>query len=337
MHSRYEGVPILTPTESYVTRYQPAVDSADKQLSIIWFANELGVEKDEHDVRVKMTDGERHGLTYVLRIFTKYETLLGGDEFWGGKVKQMFPRPDIHRMASVFSCIELAVHGPFYDLINKTLGLSSDEFYESWKEDDRLVDRVNYIKRYAESDDPLEFTAAFAFMEGAVLFSNFAYMKAANSGGYNLISHITSGIDASAKDENYHGMASAWLFNQTISELKEMGRYDPTFADEVEEKVFSIARAVYEHEILIAQGIFEKGDIRFITYDEMVHFIKNRIDAVLGYLGFDALFGIEQGKIAGWFYSALNTYKYSDFFANQQIQYVRNWNKGKLTFKADVE
>ena len=126
--------------------------------------------------------------------------MLGGEEFWGGKVNKMFPRPEIARMAATFSYIELGVHAVFYDLINKTLSIATDEFYDSWKEDPILVDRMDFISQFADEDCPLLSTAAFAFMEGAVLFSNFAFLKSLNTGGYNMIPHITAGIDASAKD-----------------------------------------------------------------------------------------------------------------------------------------
>lgn len=193
-------VRILTPKGTYTTDYQQAHTTAEQQESIIWFARELGVEKDEDDIRTKCTEGERHGITTVLKLFTQYELMLGGEEFWGGKVNKMFPRHEIARMAATFSYIELGVHAVFYDLINKTLSIATEEFYDSWKEDPILVDRMDFISQFADEDCPLLSTAAFAFMEGAVLFSNFAFLKSLNTGGYNMIPHITAGIDASAKD-----------------------------------------------------------------------------------------------------------------------------------------
>lgn len=191
---------IQTPKSTYTVDYPQAVAAAQEQTRIIWFAEELGVEKDEDDIRTRCTEGERHGITTVLKLFTEYELSLGGDEFWGGKVFRMFPRPEIQRMAATFSFIELGVHSPFYDLINKSLNIATDEFYSSWQQDPTLVERMEFIGKYADEDDPLLSTAAFAFMEGVVLFSSFAFLKSFNSGGYSLIPHITAGIDASAKD-----------------------------------------------------------------------------------------------------------------------------------------
>lgn len=191
---------IMTPKDTYTFDYPQAEKAADDQMKIIWFATELGVEKDEHDVRTKLTEGEREGLIEVSKLFTKYELCLGGDEFWGGKVSRMFPRPEIQRMAATFAFVEQGIHATFYDLVNKTLNIATDEFYNSWKQDPVLVERMNFIEQYANSECPLLTTAAFAFMEGAVLFSNFAYIKSLNTRGYNMCSHFVSGIDASAKD-----------------------------------------------------------------------------------------------------------------------------------------
>lgn len=324
---------ILTPQEGYVTYYPQAVEIAQQQSHIVWYAEELGIPKDENDIRTKCTEGERHGITTVLKLFTEYELKLGGDEFWGGKVQRMFPRKDIQRMAATFSFAELGMHAPFYNLINETLHIATEEFYASWKQDPILVDRMAFIAKYADEPDPLISMAAFAFMEGAVLFSNFGYLKSFNSGGYNIIPHITAGIDASAKDENIHSMASAWLYNQTLEELKEAKEITDYQIRKLKETIKEIARVVYEHEEKITEMIFSVDGIRTVTKEDMLHFIRNRIDMVLSYLKMRPLFGDKPGVISEWFYNQLSAYKYSDFFAAQQTQYVRNWAKHKLTFR----
>lgn len=333
-------VRIKTPQENYIIDYPQAVEASEKQLSIMWFAKELGVEKDESDIRTKCTSGERFGITYLLKIFNKYELMLGGNEFWGGKIQRMFPREDIGQMASVYSMTERAVHAPFYDLINKTLNIATEEFYNEWKEDPVLSERIAFISKYAELEgygyNDLLSLAAFSFMEGAVLFSNFAFLKSFNSGGYNLISHVASGIDASAKDENFHSMSAAWLFNQYLSELIEANQITPEEIERLKAEILVIAQKVYEHEEQITKQIHSVGGIRTITLEEQLHFVRNRIDVVLGYLNIAPLYGDVQGKVSEWFYNQLSAFKYADFFANSQVQYVRNWNKGKLKFRIEL-
>lgn len=335
-----ELVRIKTPQENYIIDYKQAVDAAQKQLSILWFADELGVDKDESDIRTKCTSGERYGITYLLKIFNKYELMLGGDEFWGGKIQRMFPREDIGQMCVVYAMVERAVHAPFYDLINKTLNIATEEFYNEWKEDPILSERIAFISKYAALEgygyNDLLSLAAFAFMEGAVLFSAFSYLKSFNVGGFNMMAHVTSGIDASAKDENFHSMSAAWLFNQYLAELIEAKQITPEEIERLFAEINVIAGVVYEHEKAINLEIFSKGGNRTSNFEDQMHFVRNRVDDVLAYLKAPALFGDEQGKVAQWFYGALSTFKYADFFSNSQVQYVRNWNKGKLTFRKEL-
>ena len=325
---------IETPKDSYVVDYPQAIQAAIQQTRIFWTAEELGVEKDESDLRTKCTEGERHGITTVLKLFTRYELMLGGDEFWGGKVAKMFPRPEIQRMAATFSFMELGVHAPMYDLINKTLNIATDEFYNSWKEDKVLSERMAFIDKYASSECPLESTAAFSFMEGVVLFSNFSFLKSFNVNGFNLISHVTAGLDASAKDEDFHSMASAWLFNQCLKEREELGLIDSAGKSALRKKIRRIAEKVYEHESLICEKIFEKGGIRTIEKEDILHFIRDRINLVLSYLEMKPIFEQETGVVSSWFYNQLSSFKYSDFFSNQQVQYMRSWKKHELKFIA---
>src|SRR5699024_171479 len=332
-----EGIRILTPKETPTIDYPQAKEAAIEQARIIWFAEELGVEKDEDDIRTACTEGERHGITTVLKLFTQYELLLGGDEFWGGKISKMFPRPEIQRMAATFAFIELGVHSPFYSLINEALNIDTDEFYLSWKESEVLRDRMQFVYDSADSPCPLLTTAAFSFMEGVVLFSNFAFLKSFNRGGYNLIPHITAGIDASAKDENFHALASSWLHNQTLLELREKGNITEYQVKKIREQIKDMVRLVYEHESLISDMIFEKEGIRTITKKEILHFIRNRIDFVLSNMGMRPIYGEKQGVVSEWFYNQLSSYKYSDFFSAQQIQYVRSWDKSKLSFRNYVQ
>ena len=327
---------IETPKDTYTVDYPQAVKMAQEQTAIIWFAEELGVEKDESDIRTKCTEGERHGITTVLKLFTQYELMLGGEEFWGGKITKMFPRPEIQRMAATFSFVELGVHAPFYSLINETLAIATDEFYSAWKEDEVMRERMKFIDKYAASDCPLEATAAFSFMEGVVLFSNFAYLKSFNVGGYNLIPHITAGIDASAKDEHQHALASAWLFRQCLTEREQLGLIDSQGKQNLRKKVLRIAEKVFEHESALCDKIFEKGGIRTITKEEILDFIQDRINLVLNRLGYKPMFEKEEGVVSGWFYSQLSSFKYSDFFNTQQIQYVRSWKKHELGFNKEL-
>lgn len=322
---------IRTPKSTYTVDYPQAIEAAKRQFSTLWSAEELGVEKDEGDVRTKLTPGERHGLITVLKLFTQYELEIG-QEFWSGKYSRMFPRPDLRRAANAFAFTELNSHAPFYDLINKTLNLATDEFYDSWKEDPTLVERIDFVEEYLKTDDPYKCLAAFSFMEGVVLYSSFAFLKSFNMGGYNMIPHITSGVDISCKEEHHHFQFSSWTYRQLMLEEADLGLIDDADKQRFEPMCLNLAQVVYQHEERIVDMIFEQDGIRTVTKEEILHFIRDRINVVLKGLNCPSLFRDEPGLISEWFYDALSSYKYADFFSNNQIQYVRNWNRNDLKF-----
>lgn len=324
---------IETPTESFVEHYPWAIEFAQKQQAIFWPAEELGVEEDEADFRHGLTEAERHGVLEAQSILTKYEAMIGGDEFWGGRIAKLFPRPEIIRMCACFANVELNSHAPFYKIGNEVLGVATDDFYHKWQEDPILAQRVAYLDRMSADVNPLKVTAALTFMEGAVLFSIFGYFKGFNTKGHNKIPHFVSGIDASAKDENFHSMASSALFQVCLKERKEAGNHSEEDQADLEKEIWLIAQTVYEHELRIINKLFAKGDSTVVTKAELIHFLQDRINICLQRLGMPAMFATETGEISSWFYEQLNKVKMPDFFAATQVQYTKNWKAYKLTFR----
>lgn len=336
MTDRHYLSQIETPTGSYVARYPWATEMAINQQAVFWPAEELGVEEDEQDFRINLNEAELHGVLTAQSILTQYELMIGGQELWGGKIARMFPRPEIQRMCACFANVELGSHAPFYDLGNKVMGNSTDEFYQAWKQDPILAERIAFIEECTESTDALEVTAALAFLEGAVLFSMFGFFKGFNSRGFNLIPHFVSGIDGSAKDENYHSLGSAGLFTVCKAERIAAGNHSDAQEAVLKEKIWSIAARVSSHEFRINELLFKIPGNRVISRNEIDHFIKDRVDVVLNRLGMDPMFGLEKGEISHWFYSQLSSVKIPDFFAATQIQYRKDWAKHKLTFRKDL-
>jgi ribonucleotide reductase beta subunit family protein with ferritin-like domain len=327
---------IETPTDSYVARYPWATEMAIEQQSIFWPAEELGVEDDEQDFRTALNKAELHGVITAQSILTQYELMIGGDDLWGGKTARMFPRPEIQRMCACFAHTELGSHAPFYNIGNEVMGNATDEFYSRWKQDPVLAERIAFINQCTQSDNPLEVTAALAFLEGAVLFTVFGFFKGFNSRGFNMIPHFVSGIDGSAKDENFHSLASAALHNVCKAERKANGNLSEAGERDLIEKIYTMAETVVEHERQINNLLFEIPGNRVVTKSEINHFLEERVDTVLRRLNMPAMFNHDKGVISKWFYQQLSTVKVPDFFAATQLQYRRNWAKHKLTFRTEA-
>jgi ribonucleoside-diphosphate reductase beta chain len=317
-------IQMTTPKDTYTVDYPQAVEYRNKQAAIFWPPEEVKVGKDKQDILVNMTPAERHGVITTLKLFTKYELIIG-EEFWLTKVMEAFPRPEIQSMASLFGAMELSVHAPFYAKLNEELNLATDEFYNSYLEDPVLSNRIEYLDKILSNEDLAYSLAAFSFIEGAVLYSSFAFLKHFQTNGKNKLLNVVSGINFSARDEALHSEATGWLFQQYI---KEAG----INIDEYEEKVKEIAEVVYEHEKAIIQKIFSEGDIEGITETQLDLFVKSRINICLRNLGYKNLYEVTYNPIGEYFYKSVNGYSMNDFFVSVGNQYERSWTGEGFTF-----
>lgn len=315
---------MTTPKDTYTVDYPQAVEYRNKQAAIFWPPEEVKVGKDKQDILVNMTPAERHGVITTLKLFTKYELIIG-EEFWLTKVMEAFPRPEIQSMASLFGAMELSVHAPFYAKLNEELNLATDEFYNSYLEDPVLSNRIEYLDKILSNEDLAYSLAAFSFIEGAVLYSSFAFLKHFQTNGKNKLLNVVSGINFSARDEALHSEATGWLFQQYV---KEAG----INIDEYEQKVKEIAEVVYEHEKAIIQKIFSEGDIEGITETQLDLFVKSRINICLRNLGYKNLYEVTYNPIGEYFYKSVNGYSMNDFFVSVGNQYERSWTGEGFTF-----
>lgn len=310
------------------------VEFADKQLKIFWLPDEIKVEKDVQDVLVNFTEAEKHAVITTLKLFSIYETH-AGDEYWGGRFKQMFDGAEFHRMASVFAMFELAVHAPFYNKINQLLHIDTPEFYMSYLDSEVLQERVKHIGEIIDDPDDLISLAAFSMVEGAILYSSFAFLKHYQSQGKNKLMNVVRGINFSVRDENLHSVAGAWAFRYALEKIKGTTTNFDLYKKNIEEKIRQVARKIYEHECQIIAMLFEKGKIEGITAHQLENFVQSRINECLKQLGFAKEYDVKYNPIAEWFYKGINDYTFNDFFSGMGNQYHRNWDQSAFTWKVE--
>jgi ribonucleoside-diphosphate reductase beta chain len=309
------------------------IDFADKQLKVFWTAEEINVEKDIQDVLVNFTESEKHAVITTLKLFSIYETH-AGSEYWGSRYKGMFNGAEFHRMASVFSMFELAVHAPFYNKINQLLHLDTPDFYMSYLDSPILKARVEHIGEIIDHEDDLISLGVFSMVEGVILYSNFAYLKHYQSQGKNKLMNVVRGINFSVRDESLHSVAGAWSFKYKMSQ----NNYSDQYKKEIEVKIRQAANRIYEHECQIIAMLFEKGDIKGITEHQLECFVQSRINLCLAELGFEKEYDVKYNPIATWFYDGINKFQFNDFFSGAGREYNRNWDETQFLWnnKANI-
>lgn len=316
----------LIPTKKY-----PVIQKfCDDQMKLFWLPTEIKVEKDIQDVLVNFTPAERHGVITVLKLFTIYEAF-AGDEWWGGRFKEMFQQAEFHKMASAFSFFELAIHATFYDKINTLLHLDDEAFYLSYLENATLTDRIKHIDAIIEDPDPAVSLAGFAFVEGVVLYSSFAFLMHFQAEGKNKLLNLNRGIAFSVRDENMHCLASAYCYRLKTQNASQDEK------ESHEQIIREMAAKVLEHETEIVRMVFEKGPIEGITAETFIEFIKSRINEVMKLLGFKEIYKIGKNPIADWFYKMINNYAFGDIFAGALSEYHRDWDETAFVWKSADE
>lgn len=319
-------VDIFTPTESSLVKYQQPIQFTTKQLEVFWTADEINVENDIHSIRVDMDESESHGVLTTLRLFTLYELRAGGD-YWRDVFPKIFPRPEFARMASVFSMFELAVHAPFYNKLNEALNVATDEFYLSYVQDPILRERMEFIDNALDPSDPFYSVGVFSLIEGAVLYSSFAFLKHFQANGKNKLGNVCRGIDFSVRDEALHAEGGAYAFREALAQSKASKQ----LIDNLYGRISHAAIQILSHEYRIIDKIFEKGAIRGISKEALKQFVRHRISVCLVALGIQNKVD-DAGPIGEWFYKDINDYKFNDFFAGQGREYTRNWDEKGFVF-----
>lgn len=322
---------IMTPKDTYTFDYPHLLEFEEAQQKILWTASEVEVEKDVQDLLVNMTEAESHGVKEVLKLFTLYEIIVGG-EYWGGKFQRICPRPELKRIASLFSYVELGVHAPFYAKVDESLMLNTDEHYSEYKNDPELNQRIEFIEEAVSDKNPLISLGVFSLTEGAILYSNFAFLRHFQVNGKDLIKNVCSGITASVKDENLHSEFGASVYRIMRDECLQSGYMTLQDVRDTEDRIIACAKKIYEHECLIIDKVFSGGSIKGITPKQLKNFVKHRIDLCLQNLGLEAIYNEPYNPIAEWFYDDINSYKMNDFFASGGFEYQRGYNEERFVW-----
>ncbi len=329
---KLKDCPIYHAPEGWIIEYPQFDKIADQQMHTFWPWDEPDVENDVQDLRVRMTEAERHAVTETLKLFTLYEMHVG-DDYWSGRIMKKFKRPEIQRAASMFSAVEFNSHAPFYNQVNERLFIDTEEFYSEWKEDEVLTERMNMIEEVSRNPNDLISTAAFSFTEGVILYTNFSFFKHFQSQecGKDLIKNTNRGIDLSVGDENLHAIGGAMLHNQIRAEVEPKLTQDER--NYIDETIYKLAHDVYLHECLIVDKLFSKGDIGGITKDNLKNFIKHRVNLCLQQLHMEPIFSeedITDTFIESWFYKDINSLSLHDFFTGNGNEYNINWNEERF-------
>ena len=303
--------------------YPEAFDFWLKQQQAHWLHTEVPMMSDINDWKQNLTETEKNIIGSILKGFAQTETVV--NDYWSGLVTKWFRKPEVIMMATTFGAFE-TIHAEAYSLLNEELGL--DNFAE-FMEDEATMAKIEALTSVRDSfngekdwHEIAKSLAIFsAFTEGVNLFSSFAVLLSFKM--RNKLKGVGQIVEWSIRDESMHSEAGCWLFRTLIEENPKLK------TPELEAAINEAALLSLQLELDFINKAFELGDLEGCSKDDLIHFIKNRVNTKLGDLGYKPIIynndmtAVDRMK---WFDHLSAGKQHTDFFANR----VTNYSKGHM-------
>ena len=300
-----------------------------KQQQAHWLHTEVPMMSDINDWKQNLSETEKNIIGSILKGFAQTETVV--NDYWSGLVTKWFRKPEVIMMATTFGAFE-TIHAEAYSLLNEELGL--DNFSE-FMEDEATMAKIENLMNVRDSfngevnwHERAKSLAIFsAFTEGVNLFSSFAVLLSFKM--RNKLKGVGQIVEWSIRDESMHSEAGCWLFRTLVEENPELK------TPELEAAINEAALLSLKLELDFIEKVYELGDLEGCNKNDLIHFIKNRVNTKLGDLGYKAIVDDIDMNAVGrmkWFDHLSAGKQHTDFFANR----VTNYSKGHMEWDESI-
>ena len=310
--------------------YPEAFDFYMKQQQAHWLWTEVPMMSDVNDWKQNLTEAEKNIVGSILKGFAQTETVV--NDYWSNLVTKWFRKPEIIAMAVTFGCFE-TIHAEAYSLLNEELGLDNfSEFLEDETTMAKIENLMNVRDSFEGEKDWHEIAKSLAifsaFTEGVNLFSSFAILLSFKM--RNKLKGVGQIVEWSIRDESMHSDAGCWLFRTLLEEKPELK------TPELETAINEAALLSLQLELDFIEKVYEMGDLEGCSKDDLISFIKHRVNTKMGDLGYRPIVnGIDVKAIERmkWFDHLSAGKQHTDFFANRVTNYskgVQEWDTATL-------
>lgn len=288
---------------------QTFIDAINKTY---WVHSEVNFTADIQDYKAHLTPIEKEVLRRSMLAISQVE--VGVKTFWGDLYK-MFPKPEFNDLGATFAESEVR-HSAAYSRLLEVLGYN-DDFVDLIKIP-IFAKRLQYIQDHLSDPDELYKLVFFTLViENSSLFSQFANLIAfTRFKGYT--KNISNMVAWSAQDEQIHANAGIYLINEWMSET---GININALQDWKTLITFYVEK---ESELL--DWIFEEGELDFYTKNDLLNYIKYRLDQSLFKIGITPVFNLTINDIKNmiWFEEEVFANSLDDFFAKRPVDYTKH-------------
>lgn len=285
-----------------------------------WVHSEIDFTADIQDFHSHLNENEREIVKRSLLAIAQIEVNV--KTFWGD-LYQHLPKPEFNGLGSTFAECEFR-HSEAYSRLLEVLGYNNE--FEKVIEIPVIAKRIQYLSnalKNSKSDNKKEYLKSLILftilIENVSLFSQFAIILSFTrfKGAMKNVSNI---IAWTSIDEQIHANAGIFIINKIKEEFPEY--FNKATLSEINEIVTESIQI--ESEIL--DWIFEFGELEEISKENLLHFMKFRIDESLEKIGTQKIYFISESNYQPmiWFEEEIFANSLDDFFAKRPVDYTKH-------------
>jgi len=285
-----------------------------------WVHSEVDFTADTQDFHSHLNSPERTAIKNSLLAIAQIEVAV--KSFWGNLYNHM-PKPELNGLGSTFAESEFR-HSEAYSRLVEVLGYNNE--FEKLVEIPVIRERIEYLTSAlsnVKSTDKKEYTMSLILfsilIENVSLFSQFAIILSFTR-FKGLMKNVSNIIAWTSVDEQIHANAGIFLVNKIREEYPEM------FTEDAINDILEMVKRSLDIESKIVDWIFTEGDLEIIKKQDLINFMKYRVDDSLRKIGLTPIYNIseEEYKPMIWFEEEVFSNTLDDFFAKRPVDYTKH-------------
>ncbi|WP_234108909.1 MULTISPECIES: ribonucleotide-diphosphate reductase subunit beta [Chryseobacterium] len=285
-----------------------------------WVHSEIDFTADVQDFKSQMEPHEQNAVKHALLAIAQIEVSV--KTFWGNLYSHM-PKPELNGLGATFAECEFR-HSEAYSRLLEVLGYNEE--FIGLVETPAIKKRIEFLSKAlknANSSTPKEYVSALLLfsilIENVSLFSQFAIILSFTR-FKGFMKNVSNIIAWTSVDEQIHANAGIYLINKIREEQPDL------LTDSDIEDIYTLVDHSIEVEGEILDWIFELGEIDNFTKEDLLNFMKYRVDDSLKKIGMKTRYNVtpEQYRPMMWFEEEVFANSLDDFFAKRPVDYTKH-------------
>jgi len=285
-----------------------------------WVHSEVDFTADIQDFHSHLSPLEQEIVKRSLLAIAQIEVNV--KTFWGNLYTHL-PKPEFNGLGSTFAECEFR-HSEAYSRLLEVLGYTNE--FDHVIEIPVINERINYLSnalKHSKAENQKDYVKSLILftilIENVSLFSQFAIILSFTrfKGAMKNVSNI---IAWTSVDEQIHANAGIYIINKIKEEFPDYFDYESIT------EIQSIVNESIAIEAKILDWIFEFGELETISKDDLLNFMKFRLDESLVKIGLPKQFFISDDSYQPmiWFEEEIFANSLDDFFAKRPVDYTKH-------------